>query len=216
MLGVQIPPSPPKAMFNKNNGNQLIDVLDNDEKILWEGKPTFLPFLASGLPLLGFGIIWGIMDYGFISKAFTSSRQGFLIPFFILHLMPLWLGIINIIRLFLVFNNTAYAATNKRLLIRSGFFGIDFKSFDYDKIIDLRVDVNPLENIFSVGSIKINTGLTGSKETPIYDSIAAITNPYGVFKQIKTASVNIKTDWNYPNKLRPQENPGYKTKYKPE
>jgi hypothetical protein len=24
--------------------------------------------------------------------------------------------------------------------------------------------------------------------------------------------VDIKTDWNYPNALRPRENPGYKTK----
>ena len=27
--------------------------------------------------------------------------------------------------------------------------------------------------------------------------------------------VDIKTDWNYPNKLRPEENPGYDTKYEP-
>lgn len=202
----------------QNLHNQLKDILDNDEKVLWEGKPTFLPFVASGLPFLGFGIIWGIMDYGFIQKAFTSpsSLDLTFVPFFLLHLMPLWLGFLNVARLFLVFNNTTYATTNKRILLRTGFWGIDFKSIDYDKILDVRVDVNPFESMFGVGSIKINTGLMGGRGTSIYDSITAIHNPYGVFKQIKTVSVNIKTDWNYPNKLRPDENLGYKTKYKPE
>jgi len=195
--------------------NQFKDILDNDENILWEGKPTLLPFLASGLPYLGLGIIWGIMDYSFIKKALTNLDLT-LIPFFLLHLSPLWFGIFNMVRLFLVFSNTAYATTNKRILFRSGFWGIDFKSIDYDKILDIRVDVNPFENMFGVGSIKINTDLMGGKATPIYDSIASITNPYEVFKKIKTASVNIKTDWNYPNEFRPEKNPGYKTKYKPE
>jgi hypothetical protein len=201
----------------KNNyGDQLKDILDSDENVLWEGKPVFIPFIASGLPLLGFGILWGIMDYGIFSNSFTSSNPSFLIPFFLLHLAPLWMGIFNVIRLLFIFNNTLYASTNKRIILRTGFWGIDFKSIDYDKILDIRVDVNPFENMFRVGTIKINTGLTGNKGAPIYDSIGAIQNPYGVFKQIKTVSVNIKTDWNYPNKLRPSENPGYKTKYKPE
>jgi hypothetical protein len=26
----------------------------------------------------------------------------------------------------------------------------------------------------------------------------------------------VKTDWNYPNQLRPAENPGYHTEYKPQ
>lgn len=201
----------------RNTSDQLKNILDNDEKISWEGKPTFIPFIASGLPFLGFGIIWVIMNYNFIQN--TSSNPNGLditsIPFLLVQLMPLWLSILNLVRLFLVFKNTTYATTNKRILLRGGFWGIDFKSIDYDKIFDIRVVVNPIENIFGVGSIKINAGLMGGMGTPIYDSIAAISNPYEVFKQIKTVSVNIKTDWNYPNQLRPSENPGYKTEYKP-
>jgi hypothetical protein len=34
-----------------------------------------------------------------------------------------------------------------------------------------------------------------------------------VFKMVKQTSVDIKTDYNYPNALRPETNPGYKTKY---
>ena len=43
----------------------------------------------------------------------------------------------------------------------------------------------------------------------------AIEDPYAVFKQLKQVSMDIRTDMNYPNQMRPDENPGYKTTYKP-
>jgi hypothetical protein len=196
-------------------GNQLADILDTDEKVLWQGKPTFIPFVASGLPFLALGILWGMIDYGFIRQIFISPSgvQVTLIPFFLLHLMPLWGSILNMLRLLLSFNNVTYAMTNKRILLRTGFWGIDFKSIDYDKVSDVQVTVNPLENLLRVGSVKINSGLAGG--TAVFDSMVAIADPYDIFKQLKTTSVNIKTDWNYPNKLRPAENPGYRTQYRP-
>jgi len=122
------------------------------------------------------------------------------------------------IRLVLVHRNTHYAITNKRLMLRSGFFGIDFKALDYDRIQNLEVNVGPLERMFNVGSIRAFTGemmhsRNGSRQ--IFSEFTAIHEPYEVFKQIKQVSVDIKTDWNYPNKLRPEDNPGYNTKYQP-
>ncbi len=49
--------------------------------------------------------------------------------------------------------------------------------------------------------------------TKLYDRWEAIQNPNEIFKQVKQVSVDIKTDYNYPNALRPPINPGYKTKY---
>jgi hypothetical protein len=99
-------------------------------------------------------------------------------------------------------------------LARSGFWGTDFKTVDYDKISDMEVNVNPVENMFSVGTIQAFSGRTTSKGAKIYDRFIAIANPYEVFKRIKEVSVDIKTDWNYPNALRPEGNPGYPMKYK--
>ena len=45
------------------------------------------------------------------------------------------------IRLVLVHRNTVYALTNKRVMLRSGFFGIDFKAIDFDKIQNLEVNM---------------------------------------------------------------------------
>jgi hypothetical protein len=101
-------------------------------------------------------------------------------------------------------------------MTRSGFWGIDIKAIDYDKIIDIEVNVNPIENLFGVGTIKAFSGGAGDDSRRLNDRFIAISNPYEVFKKIKEVSVDIKTDWNYPNAMRPAENPGYKTQYNPE
>lgn len=119
------------------------------------------------------------------------------------------------LRLILVHKNTFYAITNKRVMMRSGFWGIDFNAIDYDKISDIQVTVNPLENMLGVGTIRISAGKVSSKGSPLTDDFIAVSNPYEVFKKIKTVMVDVKTDWSYPNKLRPDENPGYNTKYEP-
>jgi len=129
------------------------------------------------------------------------------------------------LRLFLVFKNTWYAFTNKRVLFRSGFWGTSFTMVDYDKIQDISVKVNPFENLCSVGTVKFFSGGVRSSnnfaffasfgdENKSYDKFIAIREPYKVFKAVKEVEVDIKTDFNFPNKLRPDENPGYNTEYK--
>lgn len=195
---------------------QFEQVLDNNEKTLWIGKPKFIPFLTTGIPFLIIGIIWFCIDYfGFIRNIKLDESSYFTIPFFLLHLFPFWGSILNIFRLLLVYNNTYYTYTNKRIMMRSGFLGTDFKAIDYDKISDIEVNVNPIENLYNVGTIQAYSGRVGDKGNRVYDKLIAIENPYEVFKMIKQISVDIKTDYNYPNALRPDTNPGYKTEYRP-
>lgn len=192
---------------------QFEAVRDRDENILWVGKPNFTAFIIRGIPFLIVGLIWGAFDYfGFI-RNMPRQMAGFAIPFFALHLFPFWGSILNMIRLFLVHGNTCYAFSNKRLMMRSGFWGTDFRVIDYDKISDIEVNVNPIENYLGVGTIQAFSGRTGSKGGRIYDKFIGISEPYGVFKRIKEVSVDIKTDWNFPNAMRPEVNPGYRTTY---
>jgi hypothetical protein len=198
---------------------QFDAVLDQDEKVIWVGNPTLIPFLVTGIPLLIFGLIWGSFDYfGFIRHMGhgKGAQMGFMIPFFALHLFPLWLGVGNMLRLVLVYGNTCYAFTNKRIMLRTGFWGIDFKSIDFDRIQETDVTVNPIENMLGVGTIKMYSGGMTAKVAPTFNYFIGIENPYGVYKQLKTVTVDVKTDWNYPNALRPGENKGYKTDYTPE
>jgi hypothetical protein len=196
-------------------------VKDYDETILWSGKPTFIPFLAQGIPFLLFGLMWGAFDSIFFLGIFSGGFGGmswFLMPFMLFHLFPFYGSILNMFRLALVFRNTRYAITTKRVMIRSGFFGIDFKAIDFDKIQNLEVNVGPLEKLYNVGSIRIFSGQiihtkNGTRDGS--DIFKAIQDPYAVFKQLKQVSMDIRSDLNYPNQMRPDENPGYKTTYKP-
>jgi hypothetical protein len=156
----------------------------------------------------------GAIDYFIFIQNLTGTQLA-LLCFFGLHLFPFWASILNMVRLALVYDNTCYAFTNKRLMMRSGFWGIDFKAIDYDKIADLEVNVNPIEDLFGVGTILAYSGRTGDQGRQFTDRFTAISNPYQVFKKIKEVSVDIKTDWNYPNAMRPAENPGYQTQYNP-
>ena len=222
----EAPPQPPAAEVVKRTAprvpNRRLDITlppefnavkDRDEEIYWLGKPNFAAFMVRGLPLLLLGLVWGSIDYfGFI-RNMKGIPLGFAIPFFTLHLLPLWAGILNIIRLLLVHGNTCYAFSNKRLMLRTGFWGTDFNAVDYDVISAIDVNVNPIENMLGVGTIRAYSGRSTAKGAPIYDQFIGIENPYEIFKRIKEVSVDIKTDWNYPNALRPKNNPGYQTGY---
>ncbi len=190
-------------------------VRDADEEIRWVGRPVFLPYVLAGVPFLVFGLAWGAFDYFIFIRNMGRMTQSSPFPFglfFTFHLAPCYLSILNMVRLVLVCGNTCYAITNKRLMIRSGFFGTSFESIDYDRIMDLQVTVNPVERMLHLGTIRAFSGRVNSRGVNVPQKFSAIRDPYVVFKQIKEISVNVKTDWNYPNASRPGENPGYRTR----
>ena len=204
------------STFDKNLLPEFDSVKDNDEEILWTANPKFIPYIfsgiATGLFTIAFGVVWLLVSINFKSDDGTSSS-----PFFWLFgLIPLLQGLYVFLNRLFSYSNTAYAYSNKRVMMRTGFIGTDFKTIDYDKISDIEVTVNVIERMYNVGSIRFFSGRTQTDEgntTKLYDVWSAIENPYEVFKMVKQTSVDIKTDFNYPNALRPETNPGYKTKY---
>lgn len=191
-------------------------LLDAGEEVLWTGRPAFLPFLLGGVPFLVFGLLWGAFDYfGFIRHMIRGAGSvpggfaGFAIPFFALHLFPFWGSILNMVRLAAVHRNTVYAFTNRRMIVRTGAFGIDFRSLDHDRVADLEVNVGPVENVLGVGTVRAR--LDGKRA----ESFAAIPRPYEVYRELKRVAMDVKTDMEYPNAMRPPENPGYGTRYAP-
>jgi len=203
------------SAFDKNLLPEFDSVKDDDEDILWTGKPTFIPYIFTGLFTLAFGIVWLLVSINVKSDDGTNSN-----PFFWLFgLIPLAQGLYVFLNRLFSFSNTAYGYSNKRVMMRTGFIGTDFKTIDYDKISDIEVTVNVIERMYNVGTIRFFSGRTETDEgntTKLYDRWTAISNPYEVFKMVKQTSVDIKTDFNYPNALRPETNPGYKTKYERE
>ena len=183
--------------------------------------------MCTGLLFLGCGCFWGFLALVVIPFAFGIGwhvggefvGEGLvtltLIPFFALWLFPCWGSPLYMVWLYFSHGNTAYAFTNKRVMMRSGVFGIDYQIIDYDKIRDIQVNVNPIEKMFGVGSILFNTGEVSHKGHPLLKRFLGIENPYDVFRQLKETKVDIKTDWMFPNAMRPETNPGFRTKYDP-
>jgi len=205
-------------MNKKNLLPEFESVKDDNEKILWTGKPRFIPFIFTGV-LGGFVVIAFAMIWMFTSRSWNTNSDNEQAPYFWLFgLIPLIAGLFTFLNKLFSFSNTTYAYSDKRVMMRTGFIGTDFKTIDYDKISDIEVTVSIVEKMYNVGTIRFFSGRTQTDEgntTKLYDSWSAIENPYEVFKMVKQTSVNIKTDFNYPNALRPETNPGYNTKYDP-
>ena len=106
--------------------------------------------------------------------------------------IPLLSAMINFVGRIVKFKNIEYVVTNKRLIIRSGIIGVDFKEINLDQIGAVTVRVDFLDKL-----VKPNTGTIffGSASTPIVQSdkgntslqfkFADIENPYEEYKRIK-------------------------------
>jgi hypothetical protein len=220
---------------------EIRNILDENEEVYWSGKPnllglilngknigaiifgvvwlTFLiPFLGVGFGMLGlFGGLLGNINFDISSGAplggaFAIGWLVFLIPFLLIGfatlLAPLWS--------ILAYRNMEYLLTSKRVILSGGIIGKDFTSIDYDQIKNIDVKVGLFKNF---GNIEIFSGEMGRSNDSVYqkeDIMYAVGNPYEVFKKLKQYSHDIKTDIEYPNALRPEENPGYDTEYKKE
>lgn len=204
--------------FDQNIPQDFDAVLDKGEKILWIDRPLFIPYMLTSIWLNLFFFVFGgiIFSLLILDNDFATNKDGS--PeymFWIISTVFLFWGFEGVLSAFFNFGNTAYAYSAKRIMIRTGFIGVDFKTIDFDKIADLEVNVNIIERIYNVGSVKFTTGESTSKGKLIYYRFTSIKNPYEVFKMVKQIGVDIKTDYNYPNALRPEKNPGYKTTYDP-
>ncbi len=194
--------------------NKIDDLIDKGEEIIWRGKPKKSAFIWSKiLTMLPVALIWGLVDGIFIYFLTTNSVFSsapiwlviFLIVFFLIHLMPVWIWLSNVISASAQHKNIEYAFTNKRIIIRSGLI-IDIKNIYYIDIQSVNLRVGLIDRMLKVGDIYIKSKL----ETAV---LWDIPNPYIITNKLQKVVNDIKTDMNYPNALRPAENTGFNTIY---
>ena len=195
--------------------NAIDDVLVVGESVLWRNKPDKRAHIAAAVfKSLPITVIWLIVDVGFIvgisigmsRGAIPLALLGFIIPFFCLHLAPVWIWIANLVKTVAQLRNIEYAFTDRRIIVRSGVIGIDFKFLYYHEIESVNVKVGLTDKIFKVGDIYVNAK---SSAAVLYD----LKNPYELGAKLQKIVLDITTDVNYPNALRPDYNPGYHTRY---
>ena len=89
---------------------------------------------------------------------------------------------------------------------------LESKTFAELSRIDLHRGV--FDQLFNVGDIVITTNQIGRKNMPAVLGINSIANYAEVYQLVKKLQKDIYSDIMYPNDLRPEENHGYRTKYK--
>ena len=200
---------------NPMKQNSVEDILSKDEKILQRLKPNkrvlLLESIFKGLPVV---LLWVAFDTFFIVMMIVTGafkENPGLIPaviaFFALHLLPLWLYILNIIKTMAGAKNIEYVFTDKRIIIRSGVIGIDFKNIYYTDVQGINCKVGIFDRMFKVGDLYIKA----LNQSAV---LMNIETPYFYLQKLQKITLDIKTDIQYPNDLRPKENHGYNTEYK--
>lgn len=189
--------------------HKIEDILMSDETLLWQGKPKKEVYILEAvLKMLPIALIWGAIDFGFIYAMlkFNVGVPWYVYLFFAVHLLPVWMWVAHIVRAVMSIKNISYAITDKRIIIRSGIV-VDLDFVYYTDINDVRVKVGIVERMFKVGDVVIRSNL---KSYCLDD----VTNPYKLGNYVQKVVQDIKTDIEFPNAYRPEENPGFNTKYK--
>ena len=204
-----------KDEFELSRNNPVLSV---GEAIYWKGKPKKSAFIAAkSLTLLPIAVIWLILDLNVLIPALSGGEMlMFLIPFFLLHLMPVWLWLGSTLSAGRRWKNTNYYVTNRRIIIQSGFFAVNESSLFYKDIRNAQMRIGLLDRLCHTGNVVFDNGMTvyrnKQQKSPCMENLE---DPKGVYDRIQKIILDIQTDMEYPNAYRPAENPGYHTDYRP-
>ena len=207
--------------------NELTLLIGKDEKILYAGKPDKKCFIFESIfnPLLPFALVWGLFDLFFIGAAFSSDNADkaavFIVPFMMLHMMPVWIYLGGALLSFRRYRNTAYIVTDKAIYASGGIFGRTYRSKPFAELSHVDLHRGVFDQWLGVGDVittsaQANPATLNGRRTSTNAgiSIDSIANYAEVYKLVKKLQEDIYTDVMYPNDLRPKENHGYKSKYR--
>ena len=201
--------------------DDLRNMIGKNEKILWEGKPSKKCFILESIfnPMLPFALIWAILDFGIIGTAFSSGKSDFgffLVPFFLLHLMPVWIYLAGILFSFRKYKNTYYIVTDQEMYLSEGMFSKKYIVKPFAELSHVNLRRGIFDQMLNCGDIEATTSEMSTSGVPAGLTFRSISNYNEVYKLVKKLQIDIYTDVMYPNDKRPEENHGYKTKYKGE
>ena len=189
-------------------------VLSHGETILWRGKPKKSAFIATkSFAMLPIAIVWLYFDFDAIVSAF-EKQEWYKILFLILHLTPFWIWLANVLTAFRRWKNTTYYLTDRRIIIQGGFLAVNETSIFYKDLRNTSVNVGFIDKVFHTGDISFDSIFGNGNKNNSF-KFEDLQNPYEVYSQVQKIILDIQTDIEYPNKLRPDENPGFDTKYDP-
>ena len=211
--------------------------IDDNEKILWQGKPHKFMYLFNGFSIFAFlfFIVWATIFIGVGKNFFMFSKEFRDLPamspdnmfgrsFSLFSLIPVLIFVIIAgvfiiipIKRFIESFKVNYYITDLRIYIESGIIGRDIQSIEYKQINKLNVNVDLFGKLFNRGTIALTPDKSYSDGDRSYTvrgiRLIGVEKPYELFKLIKNNSLDVTTDQQYPNAYRPDKNPGYNTRF---
>ena len=179
-------------------------ILTDDEEVKEYFKPNKKRFVVVNIIatllflIIFFGGVFTVGILGIINViAFTDStgQRDFLAPImFLVFSTPFLLMIIlSLIGYVARYHRTIYVVTNKRLIIRSGFIGVDYKSIEtkYVGLVNVRVDFLDKLCGGNVGTVTFASAaipmmnINGKNGMNTAFAFACVENPYEVYKKVK-------------------------------
>ena len=192
------------------------------EEVLCSGKPKKIAFIINQvLIMMPIALLWLAFDSTFIFSMFSADAESgmlwIMIPFFALHLMPVWIWLWNVLSANRKWNNTKYYVTDRRIIIQNGFFSENYQTIYYKDIRNVNLRVGLIDNMLGVGDIYFDLGeyQTDKGTATMKSAFLDVEDCRNVYSKLQKIVMDIQTDIEYPNALRPNENPGYGTKYNP-
>ncbi len=200
--------------------NDLKRLVNENEKILYEGRPNKKSFIFESIfnPLLPFALIWAIIDIGFFGRAMLASEDvsllSFVIPFMLLHMMPVWIYLGGVLFTARKYKNTYYIVTDSGIYVSGGILSKTFNHKPFAELSHVDLHRGIFDQMFNVGDIISTSSQLSPNNASAAIVIGSISNYIEVYNLVKKLQKDIYTDVMYPNDMRPTENHGYNTEYK--
>ena len=200
--------------------NDLKQLINENEKILYEGKPNKKCFVFESIfnPMMPFALLWGIIDFSIFGGALFFSGESntgfFIIPFMLLHLMPVWIYLGGVLFTVRKYRNTYYIVTDTGIYVSGGVFSKTYNHKPFAELSHVDLHRGVFDQMFNVGDIITTSSQFSNNNTNASISICSISNYIDVYNLVRKLQKDIYTDVMYPNDKRPSENHGYNTEYK--
>lgn len=190
------------------------------ETVLMSIKPKKNAFVLNKvLGMMPVALIWLAFDSVFIGAAFSGGMGGMsfvIVPFMLLHLMPVWIWLGNVLTANRRWKNTVYYLTDRRIIIQTGAVDQQTQTVYYKDIRNADLRIGIVDRLLGVGDIYLDTGdyhVRKGRQVADYKTFLDIENPQEVYARVQKIIMDIQADIEFPNAYRPEDNPGYNTKY---
>ena len=160
-------------------------IIGPDETILYEGKPDPRCFLFENIfnPMLPFALVWALFDMTFLGAALSAegpeqtSILFVLIPFLLIHMMPVCIYLCGV--------GTSYIVTDNALYVSGGAYANTIDSQPYTVMTGVNLHRGFFDQRYNVGDIIITTNARSNNGKRLNLNISSISEYLEVYNLVK-------------------------------